>query len=97
MGLHLPGAPEIFVSCAQIRVVNGGPGNPPKVSIPGYIPQDGMWQIHLPTVLFADLWYLDHSVNLDIYWPVPTNYSVSGRFSLKRSWSDVFPGLLMSS
>jgi hypothetical protein len=41
MGLHQPGAPEIFISCAQIRVVNGGSGNPPKVSIPGYIPQGG--------------------------------------------------------
>ncbi|XP_006456576.1 hypothetical protein AGABI2DRAFT_188473 [Agaricus bisporus var. bisporus H97] len=60
IGLHQPGAPEIFISCAQIRIVNGGSGDPPKVSIPGYIPLG------------------DHSVNLDIYWPIPTNYSVPG-------------------
>ncbi|KAG6813914.1 hypothetical protein H0H92_005763 [Tricholoma furcatifolium] len=36
IGLHiLP--PESFVSCAQINVTGGGTGNPPKVSIPGYI------------------------------------------------------------
>ncbi|KAF8993242.1 glycoside hydrolase family 61 protein [Cyathus striatus] len=39
-GLHLTGTPEFFVSCAQIMITNGGNGNPPKVSIPGYIP----WQ-----------------------------------------------------
>ncbi|TFK34944.1 glycoside hydrolase family 61 protein [Crucibulum laeve] len=39
-GLHLTGTPEFFVSCAQIKVVNGGKGNPSKVSIPGYIPKN---------------------------------------------------------
>ncbi|TFK21498.1 hypothetical protein FA15DRAFT_672499 [Coprinopsis marcescibilis] len=38
IALHLgTGIPEIFVSCAQIKVENGGNGSPPKVSIPGYI------------------------------------------------------------
>ncbi|KXN81252.1 putative endo-beta-1,4-glucanase D, partial [Leucoagaricus sp. SymC.cos] len=60
MGLHQPGTPEIFVSCAQIKVTNGGSGNPSKVSIPGYIPQR------------------DKSVALNIYWPVPTNYTYPG-------------------
>ncbi|KAF9468449.1 glycoside hydrolase [Collybia nuda] len=36
LGLHIT-PPESFVSCAQIKVTNGGSGNPPKVSIPGYI------------------------------------------------------------
>ncbi|EAU82202.1 hypothetical protein CC1G_10604 [Coprinopsis cinerea okayama7 len=39
IALHLgTGVPEVFVSCAQINVTNGGSGNPPKVSIPGHIP-----------------------------------------------------------
>ncbi|KAG6855631.1 hypothetical protein H0H87_012871 [Tephrocybe sp. NHM501043] len=29
--------PEHYLGCAQIKVVNGGSGNPDKVSIPGYI------------------------------------------------------------
>ncbi|KAF9473922.1 hypothetical protein BDN70DRAFT_885380 [Pholiota conissans] len=38
IALHLgTGVPEIFVSCAQISITNGGSGNPSKVSIPGYI------------------------------------------------------------
>ncbi|RDB18102.1 putative endo-beta-1,4-glucanase D [Hypsizygus marmoreus] len=36
LGMHIT-PPESFVSCAQIKVTNGGSGNPPKVSIPGYI------------------------------------------------------------
>ncbi|KAF5347817.1 hypothetical protein D9756_010297 [Leucocoprinus leucothites] len=59
-GLHNPGSPEIFVSCAQIKVTNGGSGSPPKVSIPGYIP-DG-----------------NESVMLNVYWPVPTDYTCPG-------------------
>ncbi|KAH9485654.1 putative endo-beta-1,4-glucanase D [Psilocybe cubensis] len=38
IALHLgTGVPEIFVSCAQIKVTGGGSGTPPTVSIPGYI------------------------------------------------------------
>lgn len=38
LALHLgTGVPEIFVSCAQIKVTGDGTGNPEKVSIPGYI------------------------------------------------------------
>jgi len=41
IALHLgTGVPEIFVSCAQIKVTGNGTGNPPKVSIPGYIKAD---------------------------------------------------------
>ncbi|KAG6823900.1 hypothetical protein H0H92_008669 [Tricholoma furcatifolium] len=36
IGLHVIPA-EFYVGCAQINVVNGGSGNPAKVSIPGYI------------------------------------------------------------
>ncbi|EAU80304.1 hypothetical protein CC1G_13244 [Coprinopsis cinerea okayama7 len=37
IGLHVAGAPQYYISCAQIRVNGGGSGNPPKVSIPGYV------------------------------------------------------------
>ena len=42
IALHLgTGVPEIFVSCAQIKVTGSGTGNPSKVSIPGYIKANG--------------------------------------------------------
>ncbi|KAG6877106.1 hypothetical protein C0993_010248 [Termitomyces sp. T159_Od127] len=47
--------PEFYVGCAQINVVNGGSGNPPKVSIPGHIsPNDpsinvDIYQVPSPT------------------------------------------------
>lgn len=37
IGLHVAGAPQFYISCAQIRVTGGGSGNPGKVSIPGYV------------------------------------------------------------
>ncbi|KAF9041464.1 glycoside hydrolase [Panaeolus papilionaceus] len=37
IALHLTGAPENFMSCAQIRITGNGNGNPPMVSIPGYV------------------------------------------------------------
>ncbi|TEB24556.1 hypothetical protein FA13DRAFT_1305558 [Coprinellus micaceus] len=37
IGLHVAGAPQFYISCAQINVTGGGSGNPAKVSIPGYI------------------------------------------------------------
>lgn len=36
IGLHIM-PPESFMSCAQIKIINGGSGSPPMVSIPGYI------------------------------------------------------------
>ncbi|TFK38401.1 glycoside hydrolase family 61 protein [Crucibulum laeve] len=60
IGLHLTGTPEFFISCAQIKVTNGGDGNPAKVSIPG---------VYKKT---------DPSLNVDIYWPIPTSYDVPG-------------------
>ncbi|KAF6756615.1 glycosyl hydrolase family 61-domain-containing protein [Ephemerocybe angulata] len=48
IGLHLTGAPEFFISCAQIKIVNGGKGNPPKVSIPGYLkPNDPSLMVNI--------------------------------------------------
>ncbi|KAF8153816.1 glycoside hydrolase [Crassisporium funariophilum] len=38
IGLHVAGAPQWYISCAQIKVTGGGSGNPAKVSIPGYVP-----------------------------------------------------------
>ncbi|KAK7046139.1 hypothetical protein VNI00_007142 [Paramarasmius palmivorus] len=37
IGLHVAGAPQYYISCAQIRVTGGGSANPAKVSIPGYV------------------------------------------------------------
>ncbi|KAF9442033.1 lytic polysaccharide monooxygenase [Macrolepiota fuliginosa MF-IS2] len=37
IGLHVAGAPQWYISCAQIKVTGSGGGNPPKVSIPGYV------------------------------------------------------------
>ena len=40
-GLHLVGKPEFFMSCAQIKIVNGGTGRPAMVTIPGHISMSG--------------------------------------------------------
>ncbi|TFK37301.1 glycoside hydrolase family 61 protein [Crucibulum laeve] len=37
VALHVAGAPQWYISCAQISVTGGGSGNPSKVSIPGYV------------------------------------------------------------
>ncbi|TFK98093.1 glycosyl hydrolase family 61-domain-containing protein [Pterulicium gracile] len=37
IGLHVAGAPQWYISCAQINVTGGGSANPPKVSIPGHV------------------------------------------------------------
>ncbi|PFH46218.1 lytic polysaccharide monooxygenase [Amanita thiersii Skay4041] len=37
IGLHVAGAPQWYISCAQIRITGSGSGNPSKVSIPGYV------------------------------------------------------------
>jgi len=34
------GAPQWYISCAQIRVTSSGSGNPSKVSIPRYVQPD---------------------------------------------------------
>ncbi|KAL5526634.1 hypothetical protein ACEPAF_8358 [Sanghuangporus sanghuang] len=40
IGLHVPDAPQWYISCAQINVTGGGSANPSKVSIPGYVSPD---------------------------------------------------------
>ncbi|KIM34770.1 lytic polysaccharide monooxygenase [Hebeloma cylindrosporum] len=37
IALHIPGYPEFFVGCAQIRITGGGSANISKVAIPGYV------------------------------------------------------------
>ncbi|KAF8055221.1 glycosyl hydrolase family 61-domain-containing protein [Lyophyllum atratum] len=37
IGLHVAGAPQWYISCAQIKVTGGGSGNSVKVSLPGYV------------------------------------------------------------
>ncbi|RDB18323.1 putative endo-beta-1,4-glucanase D [Hypsizygus marmoreus] len=37
VGLHVAGAPQWYISCAQIKITGSGSGNPAKVSIPGYV------------------------------------------------------------
>ncbi|KAL1679263.1 glycoside hydrolase family 61 protein [Schizophyllum commune] len=40
IGLHVAGAPQWYISCAQIEITGGGSGSPSKVSIPGYVSPD---------------------------------------------------------
>jgi hypothetical protein len=40
IGLHVAGAPQYYISCAQVSVTGGGSANPTKVSIPGYVSKD---------------------------------------------------------
>lgn len=40
VGLHSAGAPQFYISCAQLTVTGGGSANPAKVEIPGYIAAD---------------------------------------------------------
>ncbi|KAJ3571318.1 hypothetical protein NP233_g3831 [Leucocoprinus birnbaumii] len=37
IGLHVVGAPQWYISCAQINITGGGSGSPSKVAIPGYV------------------------------------------------------------
>jgi hypothetical protein len=37
IGLHVAGAPQYYISCAQIKVTSGGGSFPGGVSIPGYV------------------------------------------------------------
>ncbi|KDQ20797.1 glycoside hydrolase family 61 protein [Botryobasidium botryosum FD-172 SS1] len=37
IGLHSAGAPQWYISCAQLNITGGGSANPAKVSIPGYV------------------------------------------------------------
>ncbi|KAG8722339.1 hypothetical protein FRC08_003782 [Ceratobasidium sp. 394] len=40
IGLHVAGAPQWYISCAQLKITGGGNANPSKVSIPGYVSQN---------------------------------------------------------
>ncbi|KAK0451193.1 glycosyl hydrolase family 61-domain-containing protein [Desarmillaria tabescens] len=37
IGIHIPYAPQFFISCAQIKITGGGSVSPAMVSIPGYL------------------------------------------------------------
>ncbi|KAG8713442.1 hypothetical protein FRC09_018700, partial [Ceratobasidium sp. 395] len=37
IGLHVAGAPQWYISCAQLKITGGGSASPSKVSIPGYV------------------------------------------------------------
>ncbi|KDN43729.1 hypothetical protein RSAG8_05919, partial [Rhizoctonia solani AG-8 WAC10335] len=50
IGLHVAGAPQFYISCAQMTVTGGGSANPTKVSIPGYVTKDD------PS-LTVNIWY----------------------------------------
>ncbi|KAF6749434.1 glycosyl hydrolase family 61-domain-containing protein [Ephemerocybe angulata] len=49
IGLLIPQEPQYYVSCAQVRIVNGGTGKPePLVEIPGYfVPDDPGLQLDI--------------------------------------------------
>ncbi|KAK7438901.1 hypothetical protein VKT23_017828 [Stygiomarasmius scandens] len=40
IGLHVTGAPQFYISCAQVSITGGGSGSPEMVSIPGYLSAD---------------------------------------------------------
>ncbi|XP_006464123.1 hypothetical protein AGABI2DRAFT_194696 [Agaricus bisporus var. bisporus H97] len=62
VGLHVAGAPQFYISCAQIKVTGNGSGNPAKVAIPG----SG----------YATAG--DPGLTVNIYYPIPTSYTVPG-------------------
>lgn len=67
------------MSCAQIKVVNGGSGNPAMVSIPGYLSNKGtklVLCLLIRLLTLPRLVVLDPSLMVDIYWPIPTSYEV---------------------
>lgn len=75
LALHLgTGIPEIFVSCGQISVTSDGSGNPPKVSIPGYVAADD------PGVV-VDIYNAGGST----YTVNPSTFSTTFRFLLTSS------------
>lgn len=65
IGLHVVGAPQWYVSCAQLQVTGGGSAKPSTVSIPGYVQPN------------------DPGLTVDIYYPVPTAYTVPVRNELR--------------
>lgn len=77
IALHLgTGVPEIFVSCAQIKVTGSGTGNPSKVSIPGYVKANGSSPRPPLSVGFSHVHILDPGVVANIYngmtsYPIP--------------------------
>jgi hypothetical protein len=75
IGLHVAGAPQWYISCAQIRVTGGGGGNPPKVSIPGYVSSTGKLSASVAWLFLLTLLSDPNLVN-SIYYPVPTSYRV---------------------
>ncbi|KAG7443768.1 glycoside hydrolase family 61 protein [Guyanagaster necrorhizus] len=40
IGLHVTGAPQWYISCAQISITDGGSASPDMVEIPGYVDAD---------------------------------------------------------
>ncbi|TEB27399.1 hypothetical protein FA13DRAFT_1794798 [Coprinellus micaceus] len=43
IGLLIYLEPQYYVSCAQVKIVNGGDGKPPLVAIPGHFQPDDPW------------------------------------------------------
>lgn len=77
IGLHVAGAPQWYISCAQISITGGGNANPAKVSFPGYAQASGgcpcsvMNMIHELNNIVSD-----PGLTVNIYYPVPTSYTV---------------------
>jgi Auxiliary Activity family 9 (formerly GH61) len=76
IGLHLVGKPESFMSCAQIKITNGGNGKPSMVTIPGHVSMDGK-STPLPALTIITNLSTEPGLSLDIYWPIPTAYIAS--------------------
>ncbi|KAG7086065.1 hypothetical protein E1B28_003585 [Marasmius oreades] len=60
IALHVAGAPQWYISCAQVKITGGGSANPSKVSIPGWLSPS------------------DPGLTVNIYYPIPTSYTVPG-------------------
>jgi hypothetical protein len=75
IGLHLTGSPELFVTCAQIRITSGGGSeNRPRFLSPGASKKTGVAPFHYPAWIWQSV--LDPGLMLNIFWSVPTTYTV---------------------
>ncbi|KAG6835270.1 hypothetical protein H0H93_003258, partial [Arthromyces matolae] len=97
VGLHVVGAPQWYISCAQITVTGSGTGSPTKVSIPGYVQPDDpylMINIYYPTPT-AFVGGADASASMDLEFMsneyVPEETNMFGSFSSMMGLSFLAP------
>ncbi len=84
VALHVAGAPQWYISCAQINITGSGKGAPAKVAIPGYVSPTGELLDKVFTVTELTQ-LLDPGLTVNIYYPVPTAYKVSSLLDLAKN------------